>query len=144
MTSEEQVRYRIRLAEGFLKEAADDYAGKRWRSCVDNCQLSVENSAKAIAGCFGPIGKGHEPTVILTQVIEGNKEEGIRDIIQKGWPFFEAIGFQQHILSDYGDEESLILPWELFKEEDAGKAVEAATGAIGVLRQVVKLLERTM
>jgi len=35
------VQYRLRLAEGFLKEAEQDFGLERWRSCVDNAQLAT-------------------------------------------------------------------------------------------------------
>ena len=43
MDSEQDVNFRLRLAEGFLQEAEEDLILSRWRSCVDNTQLSVEN-----------------------------------------------------------------------------------------------------
>lgn len=56
MQSTEQVRYRLRLAEGFLEEARQDISSQRWRSCVDNSQLAVENAAKALLAMLGPVG----------------------------------------------------------------------------------------
>jgi len=47
----EDARYRLRLAIGFLEEARQDLSLGRWRSCVDNAQLSVENSL-----CDSPLG----------------------------------------------------------------------------------------
>jgi len=44
MDSERDVRYRLRLAEGFLGEAEEDVRSSRWRSCVDNAQLAVSTS----------------------------------------------------------------------------------------------------
>ncbi|MGH2352681.1 MAG: HEPN domain-containing protein [Chloroflexota bacterium] len=48
MSTSEDTRYRLRLAEGFLQEAHQDFALQRWRSCVDNSQLATENAAKAV------------------------------------------------------------------------------------------------
>jgi HEPN domain-containing protein len=42
MDSEQDVNFRLRLAEGFLQEAEEDLTLSRWRSCVDNAQLAVE------------------------------------------------------------------------------------------------------
>ena len=47
MDSEQDVNFRLRLAEGFLQEAEEDLTLSRWRSCVDNAQLAVENAVKA-------------------------------------------------------------------------------------------------
>ena len=43
MDSEQDVHFRLRLAEGFLQEAEEDLPLSRWRSCVGNAQLAVEN-----------------------------------------------------------------------------------------------------
>ena len=60
MNSREDVDYRLKLAKGFLKEAQEDFQLERWRSCVANAQLSVENSGKAILMAFGVSPKTHE------------------------------------------------------------------------------------
>lgn len=56
-----EVRYRQRLAEGFLGEARQDVELRRWRSCIDNSQLAVENAAKAALALLGPVGRTHNP-----------------------------------------------------------------------------------
>lgn len=43
MTTAEDVKYRMALAEGFLGEARQDLPLERRRSTVDNAQLAVEN-----------------------------------------------------------------------------------------------------
>jgi HEPN domain-containing protein len=69
MNSREDVEYRLSLAKGFLKEAKEDFQLKRWRSCVDNAQMSVENSGKAILTLFGVPPKTHEPAKHLKKLI---------------------------------------------------------------------------
>jgi len=44
----EDAEYRKRLAQGFLDEARLNFEYKLWRSCMDNSQLSIENSGKMI------------------------------------------------------------------------------------------------
>ena len=46
--AEDEVSYRLALAKGFLAEAEQDMTLERWRSCVDNSQLAVENVGKTI------------------------------------------------------------------------------------------------
>jgi hypothetical protein len=46
MDSEQDVRFRLRLAEGFLQEAEEGLTLSRRRSCVDNTQLTVENKGR--------------------------------------------------------------------------------------------------
>lgn len=60
MKSKSESRYRLELAEGFLGEAKQDFELLRWRSCVDNSQLAVENSGKTVVACFRPIEKSHK------------------------------------------------------------------------------------
>lgn len=40
-------QYRLRLADGFLEEARQDFTLQRWRSCASDSQLAAENAAKA-------------------------------------------------------------------------------------------------
>ena len=60
MDSERDVDFRLRLADGFLGEARDDVARARWRSCVDNTQLAVENAVKAVIARFAPVPRTHD------------------------------------------------------------------------------------
>ena len=53
MSASRDVAYRIALAAGFLVEAEQDLLLERWRSCVDNAQLTVENAGKAALALFG-------------------------------------------------------------------------------------------
>ena len=48
MNSDKELAFRIGLVEGFLTEAEQDFTLKRWRSCVDNAQLSVENATPSL------------------------------------------------------------------------------------------------
>jgi HEPN domain-containing protein len=65
----QEARYRLNLAEGFLLEAREDMGTKRWRSCVDNSQLAVENAAKAMLALLGPVGRVHHPAVLLQRAL---------------------------------------------------------------------------
>jgi HEPN domain-containing protein len=60
-----EVGYRLRLAEGFLVEAQQDHDLRRWRSCVDNSQVATENAAKTALAVLGPVGRTHNPAVLL-------------------------------------------------------------------------------
>jgi hypothetical protein len=59
-----QITYRLTLVQGFLAEAQQDITLRRWRSAVDNAQLSIENSAKAVLALLGPVGRTHQPAVV--------------------------------------------------------------------------------
>jgi HEPN domain-containing protein len=128
MNSHEDVEYRLKLAKGFLAEAEHDFQLKRWRSCVDSSQLSVENAGKAILMLFGISPKTHEPAKHLARLIQdielpGRIREEIRDVL----PDFLTLGVEQHFMTDYGDESSYTLPWDMFTEESAQSALQSAT-----------------
>ncbi len=127
MNFKKDAEYRLRLAEGFLKEALQDISLERWRSCVDNAQLSVENSAKAIVSLFEPVEKTHRPEKQLERLLsEDRLDKAGSEILKEMIPIVSELGFEQHLMTDYGDEVSKKDPWELFKEEDAKKASEMA------------------
>ena len=107
MNSDDDVKYRLNLARGFLREAEEDFGLNRWRSCVDNAQLSVENSGKAILMLFGVSPKTHEPAKHLAQLMENSEIpapilQQMRDIL----PDFLLLGMEEHLMTDYGDESS--------------------------------------
>lgn len=138
MNSKDDAWYRLRLAEGFLKEAQENLNYGQIRACVDNSQLAIENGAKAVVICFGPLGRTHNPVNALKRLTE--KEDLINDterLIDKMISLMEGFGEEKHILTDYGDEETYTLPWDLFDEEDAKEAIERAREVIDLARKVV-------
>ena len=76
MSASRDVDYRIALAVGFLREAEQDFTLERWRSCVDNAQLAVENAGKAALALFGIAPKTHDPARQLAAVLR--EQEPIR------------------------------------------------------------------
>ncbi|MEW6687040.1 MAG: HEPN domain-containing protein [Candidatus Edwardsbacteria bacterium] len=127
MNYKEEAEYRLRLARGFLKEAEQDFQLSRWRSCVDNAQLSAENSGKAIISLFEPVEKTHDPAMQLKRLIDEKIiPSELRTDLEEVLSFLGEWGFDKHILSDYGDEIAKRDPWELFSEEDANEALQTA------------------
>ena len=127
MNYKEDAEYRKRLAQGFLNEARVNSAHQLWRSCVDNSQLSIENSGKMIIALFEPVEKTHNPSHQLKRLVEQRKLSGafetqIEDIIA----VLDKFGIEEHFMTDYGDEATHTDPWSLFGEEDAREALEIA------------------
>lgn len=127
MNYKEDAEYRKRLAQGFLNEARVNFAHQLWRSCVDNSQLSIENSGKMIIALFEPVEKTHNPSHQLKRLVEQRKLSGafetqIEDIIA----ILDKFGIEEHFMTDYGDEATHTDPWSLFGEEDAREALEMA------------------
>jgi len=123
VNSLDDVRYRLDLAGGFLKEAEEDFGLKRWRSCVDNAQLAVENSGKALLALFGASSKTHEPAKHLEALINDAKmPPDITGPIKDMLPDLLTLGLEEHFMTDYGDESSYVLPWDLYDEASATRA----------------------
>jgi len=106
----------MRLARGFLQEAEQVYELHRWRSCVDNAQMSVEHAARAILA-------GTQ----LRNLIEGGRlvgaaTETMKQLIES----FDAAGGEKRFLTRDGDEAAYRDPWSLFGESDARRGLEAA------------------
>lgn len=136
MSSENDAAYRLRLAKGFRQEAEQDLKLQRWRSCVDNAQLSVENAGKAIIALFEPVERTHNPAIKLRQLVQANRvASALRDELNAALSVFDQLGFEEHFMTDYGDEENYRDPWSLFTEEDAQKAV-------AIMQQCLTVAER--
>ena len=69
MNAQDEVSYRLALAKGFLAEAEQDLTLERWRSCVDNAQLVVENVGKTALSLFGVPPKTHDPVRQLAAIL---------------------------------------------------------------------------
>lgn len=123
----DDAEYRKRLATGFLNEARLNLEHQMWRSCVDNAQLSIENSGKMIISLFEPVEKSHNPSRQLKRLAE---QKRIKDVfipqIDKIIPILDRFGIEEHFMTDYGDEATRTDPWSLFDEEDAKIALDMA------------------
>ena len=114
---------------------------ERYRSCVDNAQLSIENSVKAVLFFFGPVGKTHNPAADLEQVIESKKiPREVEDILSSIIKTASGYGMKEHFLTDYGDEIELLSPWEIFSREDAEKANGSAADCFALAKQALQSL----
>lgn len=119
--------YRIALAAGFLAEAEQDLTLERWRSCVDNAQLAVENAGKAALALFGISPKTHDPARQIAAVLrEQELPAGVSEVLHAMLPDLLVLGAETHFLTDYGDEASYTLPWDLFTQQTAEDALQSA------------------
>ncbi len=143
MNALDLVRYRIRLAEGFLAEAEQDFTLARWRSCVDNAQLVVENAGKTALALFGVVPKTHDPAQQIAQILRNqDAPTAIRELMEKMLPDLLALGSAEHFLTDYGDEVTYKLPWELFDESAAADALKAARRSLDSARAILQAWEK--
>ena len=135
MNTSKNVVYRIALAAGFLAEAEQDFTLERWRSCVDNAQLVVENSGKAALALFGIAPKTHDPArQIATVLREQTLPQPVHDLFRAMLPDLLVLGTETHFLTDYGDEANYKLPWDLFTKKTAEDALRSA-------RQLVQMAQ---
>ena len=114
MNAADEVAYRLALAQGFLTGSEQDFDLVRWRSCVDNAQLTVENAGKTILASFGVTPKTHDPAKQVAALLRNQSlRENIREQMQRLLPDLLALGTTEHFLADYGEEATYTLPWDL-------------------------------
>ncbi len=111
MNSRKSSHYRLRLAEGYLKEAKQDYELLRWRACLDNAQRVIENAVKGMIAIVEPVEKTHHTAQQLQRLVKEKRYSlSILEIIEKNFSAFESLGPKEHLLSGYGDDVNLELP----------------------------------
>lgn len=138
MKADKEITYRLDLTKGFLAEAEQDLQLTRWRSCVDNSQLTVENAGKAVLALFGVVPKTHEPAHQVAAILRDQPlSDDIRDRLQRMLPDLLALGATEHFLTDYGDEANYKLPWDLFTEDSADEAIKVARRYLEQLQQLL-------
>ena len=138
MPPTDECRYRLRLADGFLREARQDLQLERWRSCVDNSQLAVENAAKAVLALLAPVARTHHPAPLLREAISENRfPREAQAAVERIAECAELLGPDVYIESDYGDEASWRTPWELFGENDALSALQLSEDAVQMAHRLI-------
>ena len=135
----ESTLYRLKIVQGFLDESRQDVQLGRWRSAVDNAQLAVENSAKAVLSLAAPVGKTHNPAPQIRETLsKGYFPAEISEKVERLAECAEQLGFDVHIQTDYGDETGRLTPWELFDEEDAREAQILAQEAVDLADTIIR------
>jgi HEPN domain-containing protein len=126
-----------------LAEAEQDHQLERWRSCVDNAQLAVENAGKTVLASLAIPAKTHEPArqvaaLLRTQTLPPEIQEKLQVLL----PDLLALGTTEHFQTDYGDEATYTLPWDLFTRESATEALEAARRSFALVQELVPLISK--
>lgn len=120
MHFKEDAEYRKRLAMGFLNEARLNLEHQLWRSCVDNSQISIENTGKMIIALFEPVEKTHNPSRQLRRLMDQKRLGDVfKPQVDEIISVLDRFGIEEHFLTDYGDEATRTDPWSLFGEDDA-------------------------
>ena len=134
-------QYRFRIAQGFLEESRQDVTLTRWRSAVDNAQLATENAAKAALALVGPVGRTHQPALLLRQALQMFSPSD-QQSVERLSELAEMLGFDVHVQTDYGDEMEGFTPWELFDADDARSALAIAEEAVGLAQLIIETLNQ--
>ena len=138
MHGKQEVTYRLKVAQGFLAECQQDLVLQRWRSAVDNGQLTIEHATKAVLATLGPVGRTHNPSTPLHQAHQENKfATALSREVQRLAELATLMGRDLHIQTDYGDETSGLTPWELFDETDAQQALAMAEEAVALDQTII-------
>jgi len=138
MISDRDALYRLEMASRYLAAAEKMLAAEEWPGCVHYAQLTVENAAKAVLACLGPIPRTHDIAEWLQKSLEQELPEAVSIQVRGILPIVGEYGRKKHILTTYGDEELFRTPWDLFAEEDARQAVEDARRCLGAASEVCK------
>jgi len=143
MDSREEAKYRLKLSEGFVKEAEEYFKLSHWRSCVSSSQLAVENASKAVLALSRPIIKIHDLSKLLLDLTE---EEGLKagltNKIERLAENARILGFDEHIRADYGDELAHKTPWEIYSFKHAEKALSIARDSYTLATEIIEGMEQ--
>lgn len=141
MSRSRDVDYRTALATGFLAESEQDFTLERWRSCVDNAQLAVENAGKSALALFGIAPKTHDPARQIAAILrEHDLPNKVSDLLHTMLPDLLVLGVEAHFLTDYGDESSYTLPWDLFTKQTATDALLSARRSVQTAQQLQNIV----
>lgn len=140
MNSHDDVEYRLRLCEEFLGEAQADHLAERWAACVEHAQLAVENAAKSVLACRGPVPQTHDsqPHLRAVLVMFPNLPPPVASALETLISACGRLGFREHVLASYGDERARKTPSEIFGREEADQTLLVARSALDSARTATK------
>lgn len=108
---------------------------------MDNAQLATENAAKAALALVGPVGRTHQPALLLRQALQMFSPSD-QQSVERLSELAEMLGFDVHVQTDYGDEMEGFTPWELFNADDARSALAIAEEAVGLAQLIIETLNQ--
>ena len=138
MNPKRDTEFRLKLAAGFLGEAEEDVRLSRWRSCVDNAQMAVENAAKAVIAMRGPVPKIHQLQRALSRLSRDAQLRSLSKEMAALGEITQKLGLEEHIRTDYGDESQYRTPWEIFDRESAEEALTLARHAKDLAKRIIE------
>jgi len=122
----------LSLARSYLEDAKRFFEDRLYHWSVLSCQLSVENSAKAVISCFRPPSWMHDSGPELTQVM-GEHERAIADCLReeeitelRNLAKASTELAPEHGAATYGFVNERKLPIEVYDERSSGRALSLA------------------
>jgi HEPN domain-containing protein len=134
-----EVRYRVRLAEGYLREAEENFKREDFRATVAASQLAAENAAKAIIAIFRIPSWSHDPSHELREVIS-QLPQSLRPLAEELAGIAQLLA-PEHGRVTYGEPTRGLTPWEIYGREDAEKALQLAKKAVELMRLILRELK---
>ncbi len=90
------------------------------------------------------LGKTHSPAQGLKRLLQEKNVSGeVKKNIEEIIPLVEEHGFEEHVLSDYGDEGSYRTPWEIFDNRSAEDTFKAAAKVPMETERIVSLIHKS-
>ncbi len=104
-------------------------------------KLTVENSGKAVLALFGVTPKTHDPARQMAALLRNQSlPEDAQKQMQCMLPDILALGTTEHFLTDYGDEATYTLPWDLFTRESAIDVLAAARRSLEYAQVLLNII----
>ena len=91
---------------------------------------------------FGLSPKTHEPGKHLAMLIEDDEiPKPIRERIKELLPSVIMLGVEEHFMTDYGEESSYRLPWDIFDEDSATSALNIARNCRPATEDIIEQVQ---
>ena len=135
---QEEVLYRLRLAEEHLQTAEKRYTIEDWAGVVQSSQLAAENAAKAVISHYHIPSWTHDPSGELEQITSQlppntrNHAHRLAEIVRELAP--------EHGRTSYGLPAQRITPAQLYSRDAAEQALHAAREAINIAKHILTRL----
>ncbi|MBI5969138.1 MAG: HEPN domain-containing protein [Deltaproteobacteria bacterium] len=142
MTPLEDAKYREKLAREHMEDAIFEYDHSRWSKAALSAQLSMENSAKAVIGLFGPVAKTHDLAGTILELRSMKLKDEQKRRLERLAELTEKFGVKEHVLASYGDEVALKTPREIYDQSKAKRALNMAQEAFEIASRMIETIRK--